>query len=806
MFTEIKSVVRSLRRAPGYALTVVAMLALGLGASAALYRTVMDSMFYYRAYTDKGTLVRISSKSPESVFAANVFMGRFLAYRESAKSLAEIAGTTSEAGNLVLNGDPQAIYAVKVTTNYFSLLGVTPVLGRAFVPEEGQAGRERVMVLSHWFWKNRLGADPAVLGREFLFNEENYRVVGVLPAEFNPPLSMSGGAVYVPYVVPAVVADRDVFMGLNVVARLQAGASLEKTQAELRTLLPERGKPYARAMEKYLAVVEPLDAPAPFESVRRYELMQRTALAAVGCLYAIATVNAGGLMLVRMLKRRRELAIRFSLGGSRTEIFRLLMWEGLLLAGGAIVLGAVLANWLMPVLLSLAEEKSGSGSGSGWTGFSLEPGAIGLLAGLGVASGLGIAAAMTLVLSRADLADVMKDGSAGAGESRRTTWLRGGLVVVEVALAVVLLAGAGLMLRTFQQLQDVKPGFDPTQRYQARIDQTKLSSLTPAMRQEKINQVLERLRAVPGVSGVGVTSTMSSEYFSPWQNLQIAGAGDAANAPVQAQGVAVSADFLEVLGVPLKAGRTFGGMRPGDAPAVVINESMARAYFSGRDPRGEQLVLSAKEKWEIVGVVGDTRTLRHEAKPMFYYPVWLRGNMASQLVIRTAGAPGASFQKELRRAVYEVDPKLVLTDVFSVTRRMELEVSQESRALSLLKVLSGLALFLAVVGLGAMMAYTVAQRRGEFGIRLALGATVESVQWLVLRRGLVLVALGVTAGLSLAWVLARFLEALLFQTKGHDPLTYGVVGMLMLLVALPACWLPARRAASVDLAKLLRAE
>jgi putative ABC transport system permease protein len=299
---------------------------------------------------------------------------------------------------------------------------------------------------------------------------------------------------------------------------------------------------------------------------------------------------------------------------------------------------------------------------------------------------------------------------------------------------------------------------------------------------------------------------MSSEYFTPWRNLQIAGSGEAGNAPVEAQGVAVSADFLEVLGVPLKAGRTFGGMRPGDAPAVVINEAMARAYFAGRDPRGEQLVLSPKEKWEIVGVVGDTRTLRNQAKPMFFYPMWLRSNVASQLIIRTAGAPGAEFQKELRRAVYEVDPKLVLTDIFSVTRRLEMEVSQERQALSLLKVLSGLALFLAVVGLGAMMAYTVAQRRAEFGIRLALGATSGSVQWLVVRHGLVLASLGVTSGLILAWALARFLEVLLYQTKSHDVLTYSVVGVLMVLIAVPACWLPARRAAKFDLAKLLRAE
>lgn len=802
MFTELKSVVRSLRRAPGYTVTVVFMLALGLGAAAALYRTVMDTMFYYRAYADPGTLVRVTSKSPANAYAANVFMPRFLAYRESATSFEEIAGVTGEAANLVLNGDPQDVYVAKVTTNYFSMLGVTPMLGRAFVSEEGQAGRGRVMVLTNWFWKTRLGGDPAVVGREFTLDQQSYRVIGVLPAEFNPGLSLPGGAVYVPYGLPAVVPDRESFTNLGALARLKAGVSLAQAEAELRTLRPEIGKPYEKAMEPYQAIVTSLDAPAEFAGVRRYEVMQRTALVAVGCLYAIATVNAGGLMLVRLLRRRCELAIRFSLGGSRGEIFRLLLGEGLLLAGGAVVLGAVFANWLMPVLFALGEAPS-----DGPWKFSLEPGALALLACLGVASGVAIAAAMTFVLSRADLSNVMKDGSAGSGEGRRTVWLRGGIVVLEVALAVVLLAGAGLMLRTFQHLQEVRPGFDPTQRYQARIDLTKMRSLPRAERQEKLNQVLERVRAVPGVAGVALGgSTVGSEYFNPWPNLQIAGTSAGPNAPVQAQGEAVSADFLEVLGVPLKAGRTFGGMRPSGAPVVVINETMARMYFPGRNPRGEQLVISAKEKWEIVGVVGDTRSPRREAKPMFYFPVWQGANWSSELVIRTLGAPGPDFQKELRRAVYDVDPRLVLTNISSLVRRLEMEVNLEQRVLVLLRVLSGLALFLAVVGLGAMMAYSVAQRRGEFGIRLALGATTESIQWLVLRRGLLLAGLGVAGGLGVAWALARFLEALLFKTKGHDPLTYGAVGLTMLVVAVAACWWPARRAARVDLAKLLRAE
>jgi len=379
--------------------------------------------------------------------------------------------------------------------------------------------------------------------------------------------------------------------------------------------------------------------------------------------------------------------------------------------------------------------------------------------------------------------------------------VRGGLVVLEAALAVALLTGAGLMVRTFHQLQQVKPGFEPALRYNVNLQISREENIAFAVRRERYKQIAERLRQVPGVVSASLATTVVPNFYNP-QKFKIAGRSD--NVEVEAQAVSGSADFLEVLGVPLKAGRSLATLREGDAPGVVINETMARTYFAGRNPVGEQLQMDAKTLWEIIGVVGDMRSMRLEAKPRFYFPWWQPRGGFSGILLRTSGDPGPKFINEIRRAVYEVDPKFAVMSVTSLDRQLKQEVIMENSMLAVLEVLSALALMLAVIGLFTMMAYTVAQRRTEFGIRFALGATPAMIHRLVLGRGLALAATGVVLGLGLAWGLSRFMEAILYQTKAGDPLTYAVVGGLMLLVAVPACWLPAHRATKVDLANLLR--
>jgi putative ABC transport system permease protein len=798
MFFEFKAILRSLARAPGYSLVVVGTLALGMGAAAAFYSMVAGSLFPTMPFSKPEELVRIelNNRTQAQVQSQAVFLMRFPAYQGARESFTGVAGATYDTLNLLLNEEPEGLSVSRVTANYFSVLGVAPALGRTFLPDEGKAGSDNAVILTDWFWRNRLGADPAVLDRELMLNGRPYRVVGVLAENFRPPLAFPGGRLYVPYVVPANPQSQ-AYVQVYTVARLKRGHPPAQAQSELRTLLPEKGTRYEALMKDFDAMVSPIDAPPSYAGYHRYQLMLWTGVGAVGFLYAIACVNAGNLMFVRMLGRRREIGIKLALGASRRDIARPLLLEGLVLALVSSLAGVVVAKWLMPVLVALAP-----GSDDSWSrNLRLSWEAVGFLAGLGLLTGLVIASGPAWRAAQLNVNDAVKEGGAAMGESRRLRFLRGGLVILEAALAVALLAGAGLMVRTFHQLQQVKPGFEPALRYNVILQISREENIPFAVRMERYKQMAERLGRVPGVASASLVSNIVPSYYSA-QKLKIAGRSD--NVEVEAQGSPGSANFLEELGVPLRAGRSLATLHQGDAPGVVINETMARTYFAGRNPVGEQLQMDEKTLWEIIGVVGDMRSARLEAKPRFYFPYWQPRGYAGGILLRLAGAPGPKFINEIRRAIYEVDPKFAVMSVTSLDRQLKQEVQLEQNMLVILEVLSALALLLAGLGLFTMMAYTVTQRRAEFGIRFALGATPGMIHRLVLGRGLALAATGVVLGLGLAWGLSRFMESLLYQTKAGDPLTYAIVGGLMLVVAIPACWLPAHRSTKVDLVHLLR--
>jgi predicted permease len=581
-------------------LTVVGMLALGIGAAAAFYSMVSGSLFPAMPFTAPEELVRVEMMNREQSQRQPVFLIRFAAYRQELKSFTGLAGLTYDSLNLLLNEEPEGLNVARVTPNFFSLLGVAPALGRTFLPEEGQAGSDNVVILSHRFWRDRFASDPAVLDRELMLNGRPYRVVGVLAEDFRQVLAFPSGPIYVPYVVPAEVSNQQAFGQVYTVGRLRPGSSAEQGQAELRTLLPEKGGPFAMFMAKFDAVVMPVDTPPSSQGYSRYRMMLWTGVGAIAFLYAIACVNAGNLMLVRTLGRRREIGVRLALGGGRWDIARPLLLEGLLLGVAAILLGVLVAKWLMPALVALAP-----GSDDAMTrNLKLSWEAIGMLSLLGLFTGAVISAGPAWRAARLNVNEAVKEGGAAMGESRRLRFVRGGLVVLEAALAVALLTGAGLMVRTFAQLQRVQPGFEPVHRYSVNLQISREENLASATRVERYKQIQERLGREPGVVSASLTTNVIPSYYGP-QKLKIAGSSD--QVEVEAQGTSGSPDFLEALGVPLRAGRSLATLRPGDAPGVVINETMARTYFAGRNPVGEQLQLDERTRWEIIGVVGDMR-------------------------------------------------------------------------------------------------------------------------------------------------------------------------------------------------------
>ena len=799
MLADLRLALRSLMRSPGYTAVVIVILALGIGTCAALHSNLEGGLLYRYKFPQIDRLVRIESIYQGNAYPSQTWLPRYLAYKERAKTISSIAGGTSDTLNLVVNGEPEGVVVARVTANYFTVLGVAPALGRTFLPNDEQPGSDNVALLAHQLWRTRFGADPAVIGKEIRLNERLYQVVGVLPEDFRTPPNASFGRVFIPYVMPTVATPQTAYTSIGAIARLKPGVTREQAQTELRTILPEQGQPYAENMGKFAAVVPAIDFQPEFSGAQRYRLMEWTAIVAVVFLYLIACVNAGSLMLVRSLARRRDVGIRLALGAGRWAVARPLFAEALVLSAAAIGFGVVVAKWFMPALLAIApgaEDNSFnvirlSGQTLCWLAL------LGLLTGLLVASGPAWSAA------RLNVNDALKDGTQSGGESRRMRRVRSALVVIEAALAVALLAGTGLMVRTFQQLQDYEPGFQATNRFIVNVRISREENMKPEVRLERYKQVLERLKAVPGVTGASMALN-----FNPMNHggrVKLVGRPEAGE--IEATGSFMAADFLDLMGVPLRAGRPLGELRPGDPVSVVVSETFARNYFPGRSPVGERLELNPQNKYEIIGVVGDIRSARTEAKPRFYYPYWQARNASNfDLFVRTAVKPGPKFNADLRRAIYEIEPKFAVLNISGFDQRMRSEVWVERFIMTVLEVLGTLALLLAVLGLFAMMAYTVVQRRSEFGIRLTFGATPESIRWLVVSGGLVLATLGVVIGLGLAWGLSRFMRSMLYGTSAADPLVFGIVGVVMLLVALPACWWPARRAGQVDVVKLLRAE
>jgi putative ABC transport system permease protein len=800
MFNELRSVLRSLTRAPGYALAIVGILALGLGSATAIYSVVAGWLFPDRQYPDADRLVRVESVSKGDTYSLPmVFLPHVLACRENTTSFTGAACAQTDTLNLVLNGEPEGASVARITADYFPLLGVVPALGRTFLPGEDKAGAPAVAVLTYGLWRDRFGSDPAVVGRDLTLNERSYRVIGVLPRDFSAPLGASG-RLYLPLALPTTATAQRSPTTYSVIARLKPGITPAQAQAELRTFRPAAGTPFADYIATFQTVVTPIAIKPSYPGFARIRLMFWTALGAVGFLYAIACVNAGGLMLVRSLGQRRELGIRLALGGSRWAVVRPIILESLVLALVSILAGVLVAKWLFPALMALAPGSDGTTMTRTLT---LSWRTLGFLAALGLLTGLVVAAVPAWRSARLDANDTLKEGGQVVGESRRLRALRGGLVVIEAALAVTLLTGAGLMVRTFQRLQNVALGYDPSHKLAVHISLPRDERLAPDVHLARCNQFVERLSHLPGVHGAALASVVVPSGYSP-RKLRIADRPEAGD--IEAEGGVFSPEYLATLGVKLRAGQNFDQFRPGGPGIVLINETMARKYFPDRNPVGQRLDISAREKLEIVGIVGDIRTPREDARPRYYTPHWQSRSGSLSILVRTAGEPGPKVGAELRRAIYEVDPKFAVSSIQTLEKRLAYELALERLMLTVLEVLAGLALLLAALGLFAMLAYTIDQRRGEFGIRLTLGAAPGSIYQLVIGRGLVLTFFGVVLGLGAAAGLSRFLESLLYETSRHDPLTYGLVGAVMLLVAVPACWLPARRAARVNPVEVLRAQ
>lgn len=783
-------VLRSLRRAPFFSMAVIGTLVLGIGVGTVAFNLTSWVLLFPQPYPDAERLYQIGFTDQRGGTNPYRFGCHWQAYREQTSVLSQFAAATNTIANVVVEGQPSAGAVISVSVDCFQTFGVTPVLGRGFRPEEHQAGASDVVVITDSFWRRRFGGSSEVLGRTLLIDQRVCTVVGVL-ALGQPLPPTFRGEVYRPLTLidqPANPLGTAVF----IVGRLRDGVTPEQARALLETVtlpdLPVWAKPYLAEQQLRLMPLAELNHPDAFWVV----------FAAGALLYGIACLNAASLMLVRLMGRHRELGIRLALGGTRWQIAQLVVIESVSLAAAAslVVLGAV--RWWFPSLFAFLWNNEEIRHYSYW-----EPRTLGCVIGLALGASLLVALVPVWRLSRAGMATAVKEGGAAAGESRFLNRFRGGMVVAQAALAVILLAGTGLMARSFERLQRVNLGFNPRGMVKVQLRVPPGYDLGPEQRLQLFERLEKRLALLRGVRAVsfGQDSVLVGGYWGTAQVLM----PDGRYQPVA--GNFVGEDFLRTAGLRLVKGRWLSGNR--GEYEVVINEAFARARFGDADPVGQsfRLLVSGDYDHRVVGVVGDVKeAIRSTPGMRFYAPTWVYPLNISTLLLRLETEPPKEFAGLVREAIYQIDPQLITSAVDSAAELVAQSLWVERFAFKLLKGFTPIALGLAVIGLFSVLAFAVDCRKREFGVRLALGARPRDLRLLVIRRGLATAGAGVAVGTAAALALTRFMQSLLFETAPYDPLVYAAVAAVLLSAAVVACWWPARRAARVDVARLLRTE
>ncbi len=796
MFSDIRYVIRSLRRRKGFALVTILTLALGIGSATAIYSVV--DWFLFRQIPAPDNLYIVGQAEKDGQFDPGIWQDYLLAYRAQAAAFSEFGATTYMEGNVVIDHEPVATGIEEITPNLFRMLGVAPANGRGFVAGEDVDGRNQVVIVTAGFADKNLGGLAEALGKKMRIDEEECTVVGVLKEGQRLPPYV-GNQVFRPLILrPNTTTPWDPY--LFVFGLVKPGVTRRQALDSLMTAKVDLPPAYAVWFKDNHKAA--LSTVAENNRIYQPELYWML-VGAVGFLYAIACLNATNLMLVHVVGKQLETSIRLALGGSRWRILRLLLVEivGLCLCGS--VLGGLFANWLIPVF-SIAANFRNAGPSISW---HLGPRTYFVLGGLSLLTGLAVAVVPGIQALRSNILSGLKNGGGAVGESRGLARMRGTFVILQATFAVVLLVGAGLMIRTFQHLQEVKLGFDPSNRVKMQIGFPKGYPSDPKERLALLNRLRDTLQRVPGVTSAAYSS---ESLLARWEfsGLEVEGS-DATTIKVSA--VSVSPEFQQAGGLILDRGRWLTANSKNE---VVINESLARVRFGNADPIGQYLkpAHATSDKpgavflgWQVVGVVGDVLdNVRNRPSNKVYQPVdWYPGGVTN-FVVDMVGEPRGESLALLRRAIFQFDPRIVTDAALPVLDQLKDQLRHERLTLAVLRVLSMIAILLTIVGLFSVLAYTVDRRMPEFGIRMALGATPANLVKLVMRRGMALTALGIAIGIAGAMALTRYLQSLLFETPPNDPAVMATVAGILIVSALAACALPAFRASKPDVTRLLR--
>jgi len=808
---DLRYAIRILIRNPAFTTVTVLSLALGIGANTTIFSFVNALLLKPPAVADPDRLVEVwehnTTRGTGIGSSMQLSYPDFEYFRDHNRSFSAMAAFTGEPAAVVWNreGEGEMLRAAMVSDNFFSLLGVRPALGRAFLAQEDRSGTdETVVVLSHALWKDRFGSDPAVLGQGLVLNGRRFTVIGVAPPSFTGLMAGFTADVWTPMPMHAAVnpeidvAERHQHWVVGI-GQLKPGMTQSEAAADLALLGQQLAATYPD-VNRHLAPSAMAVAliPSPFRGV--VGGASGVLMAVVGLVLLIACANVANLLLAKAAGRRREIAIRFALGANRRRVVQQVLTESVVIAVIAGALGLVFSMWAAPLLLSMKPASLPL-----FLNVSPDVRVLGFTLAASLMTGVAFGLAPALQQSRTNQIDGLKEGSqqSGAAKSR----LRSALVVAQVTACVVLLVGASLCLRSLMNARSIDPGFTIENGVTASLN-VQTFGYDETRGREFYDNLLARVRTVPGVRAAALADHLPLGQIMRMAGVVVPGAG---SEPIGIELAIVTPGYFEAMGIPLVRGHDFTANDDPRGPAVVIiNEQMAKRYWPEQDAVGEFITLAGRDsertRAQVIGVVktGKYQSLGESPKPYFYRPLAQEYEPNAQLIVRAVDETRVGGS--LREIVRSLDPRLALVGLETLRQHMQLPLFPAQAAGALLGLFGALALLLAVVGLYGVISYTVSQRAREIGVRIALGARDADVVRLVLSQGLRLTALGLGIGYAGAFAVSRVLSSVLYGVTPTDPVSFGLVGGVLMIVALVASYVPARWAMRVDPIRALRSE
>ena len=795
---------RMLYKNRGFTSVALIALAVGIGANTAIFSVVNSVLLHPLPFRDPQRLIMIWENyqqrgGPEREWASPA---DFRDFRDQAQSFEHVAALVGWGPTLTGQGEPEDLQGAGVSYDTFEMLGVEPALGRNFRPDEDQAGAERVVVLSHQFWQRRLAADPTVVGKSLTLSGESFTVIGVMPRGLRFPILNNTDVwrTIGPVLAGNSRCQRDCLI-LRVMAKLKPGVTIETARAEVTAIADQNAERFPDSNKGVGATLVPLHE----QLVGDVRPAMLVLLGAVGLVLLIACANVANLLLARAAAREKEVAIRAALGASPARLIRQHLTESILLAviGGA--LGLLIAFWMVDLLLSFAPPGTPR-----IEEVAIDSGVLVFTLGIALLTGVAFGLAPALLASRTDFNSALKEGGRDTSATSRGARVRSALVVSEVALALMLLIGAGLLIKSFVNLQRVDPGFNPKNVLRVDITIPRTRYTEPIRSAAFYKQLLDRVSTLSGV-----------EYAGAVSSLPLSGSGTDANFAIEGQPPSepdrqpvawyssITPGYFRALGIRLLKGRELTERDSADGPKVVIiSETMARRYFPDSEALGKRLMFGGgKDLREIVGVVSDVKYfgLSVDSRPSMYFPHAQNPARGMSVVVRTKGDP-LTLAAAIRGEVSTLDRDLAVSNVMSMEELVGVSLAAPRFTLLLLGAFAAVAMLLAAIGVYGVVSYSVTQRSHEIGVRMALGARVSDVLKLVVGQGMKLVLGGVGLGLIAAYAMTRAMESLLFGVSATDVTTFASTALLLAGVALGACLVPARRATKVDPMESLRYE